>query len=162
MKKLTTILITLVAAVTLGGCQQPAKTPTTHSTKTMITSKQYTIAQLRERYVTVTDVAVKPLDLASYKQPEAKLKAAIQSGQKTLARVRLTLVSNITEKPLTDALLKYLDAADQMLTLMTGTDQTAYNAAAKAFSTQCSAIGKTYFGGQLPDSIVNYSKRMNP
>ncbi|WP_179396328.1 hypothetical protein [Lacticaseibacillus absianus] len=161
MKKIMTIALIGLTTGLMLGCHQAAPATPSHRTRTVISSKQYTTTELQARFTKVTDAAVKPLDLASYQQADTKIKAAIKAGTATLTAVRLQLVSNQTEPALTKALIAYLETATKMLQALAAGEQATFNTQAKAFSTQCSRIGRQYFKGQLPESIVNYSQRVS-
>lgn len=164
MSKLKWLLPVVILVFGLSACKSTESgTATKSSSKqaTVITSKNYTTAELEKRYVKIADVVMKPLEQASYKESQATIKKTATAGQTTLAEVKLELQDNNSNQALTQALLKYLTAAQKMLTTMLGTNQAAYTAASKEFSLQSSTIAKTYFNGQLPASMVNYSKRMS-
>lgn len=160
MKKMGYLVLLLASLMMAGGCvkvgQQPA---TSSSNKTVVTSRQYTTGQLQQRYVKISDAVIKPLNLATYKQPLATIKKTAASSQKTLAAIDLQLADNNSAPALTKALRAYVKAGEQTLTSMTGTNQAAYNSASKAFFTQCQALARQSFGGQLPDSVITLSKR---
>lgn len=161
MKRMLRLLPIVGLMLGLVGCKQAHSAATSSSKpKTVVTSKQYTTAQLQKRYVAIVDAVVKPLNMASYTQPTAQIKQAAKAGVTKVDAAGLQLASNTSQPEATQALQKLATAAKTMLTAMNGTDQKAYNADAKAFMDQTSAIAKTYFNGQLPDSLKQYSQRM--
>lgn len=162
MTKLKWLVPVVLLSIALTGCKQDNKgtTSSSSSAKPAIVSKQYTTAQLEKRYVKIADAVMKPLEQASYQESTATIKKTVTASQATIEQVRLELVDNNSEEALTKALIKYEGVAKTMLTTMIGTSQTAYTTASKNFSTQSSTIAKTYFNGQLPQSMINYSKRM--
>ncbi|WP_461216026.1 hypothetical protein [Lacticaseibacillus sp. GG6-2] len=162
MKRKVWLIPVLTLAMLLAGCKQHDATAASSSSKakTVITSKQYTTTQLQKRYTTIVDAVVKPLNLASYSQPPAKIKQAADAGIHTVEQVKLQLASNTSQPAATKAIQQLATAATTMLTAINGTDQKAYNADAKTFMTQTSNIAKTYFNGNMPLSLTTYSQRM--
>ncbi|MFD1485510.1 hypothetical protein ACFQ5J_09745 [Lacticaseibacillus baoqingensis] len=163
MKTRIWVLPIVGLALFMAGCHnndaKPAKQ--TSSPKTVVTSKQYTTAQLQKRYTTVVDIVVKPLTMASYSQPNSAVKKAAQDGVAEVEKVRLQLVANNSQPAQTKALIAQAQAAETMLKAMvSGTDQAAYNADAKTFMSQTNAIAKTYYNGVIPKSLGTYSQRM--
>ncbi|WP_390408052.1 hypothetical protein [Lacticaseibacillus jixiensis] len=155
-------LLILLLSLALVGCKHaPSTQPASSSSiKTVVTSKQYTTSELESRYTKLVDAVVKPLDMASYSKPAAKVKAAAIAQQTTVDDVRLQLVANTSRQQETKALVDLAKTAQTMLKTMTGTDQKAYNAAAKTFMSQTGTVAKQYFGGRVPQSLATYSKRM--
>ncbi|WP_156314344.1 hypothetical protein [Lacticaseibacillus camelliae] len=159
MKRFRRLIILLTVLFAAGGCAKKATKPASSSSKTVITSRQYTTQQLQARYVKVADVVIKPLNQASYKQSAETIKASVKTGQAKLNQIALQLADNQSNPALTKALQSYVKAAQTTLTTMVGTDQAAYNTASKNFFTQCQTLGQRDFGGQLPQSVIDYSKR---
>lgn len=155
-------VVILLLSLVLVGCKHAASSQpaSSSSAKTVVTSKQYTTSQLESRYTKLVDAVVKPLDMASYSQPAAKVKQAAQTQLGVIDDVRLQLVANTSQAAETKALVTLAQAAQAMLQAMNGSDQKAYNAAAKTFMDQTSTVAKTYFGGRIPQSLVTYSNRM--
>lgn len=154
--------IVAVLGLALAGCGQKASDASSSSSKpkTVITTKQYTTAQLQKRYVKIVDAVVKPLDLASYSKPTTEIKQAASTGKAQIADVQLQLAANSGQPELNSALQKLGKAATAMLTAMMGKDQATYNADAKTFMTQTNTIAKTYFNGSIPSTLTIYSQRM--
>lgn len=159
MKRIRRVMIMLMVLFAAGGCAKKTTKPASSSSKTVITSRQYTIQQLQARYVKVADAVIKPLNQASYKQPAETIKTSAKAGQASLEKIELQLADNQSNPALTKALQSYVKAAQNTLTTMVGSDQAAYNAASKTFFTQCQNLGQRYFGGQLPQSVIDFSKR---
>ncbi len=162
MKRSVWAIPVLGLGLLLAGCKQHDTTASSSSSKakTVITSKQYTTAQLQKRYTAIVDAVVKPLDMASYSQPTAKIKKTAAQGVSVVNKIKLELDSNTSQAAETKALQKLATDASAMLTAMGGTDQKAYNADAKTFMAQTSQLAKTYFNGKLPQSLATYSERM--
>lgn len=162
MKQKVWLIPVLTLAMLLAGCKQQDSTAASSSSKakTVITSKQYTTPQLQKRYATIVDAVVKPLNMASYSQPAAKIKQAAETSQHKIAQIKLQLASNTSQPEATKALQQLATAATAMLSAMNGTDQQAYNADAKTFMNQTSNIAKTYFNGDMPQALTTYSQRM--
>lgn len=154
--------IVAVLGLALAGCGQKAASSSSSSSKpkTVITTKQYTTAQLQKRYVKIVDAVVDPLDLASYSKPTAEIKQAASKGRQQIDDLQLQLADNSSQAALTSALQKLSKAAKAMLTAMVGKDQGTYNATAKTFMTQTNTIAKTYFNGNIPQKLSIYSQRM--
>ncbi|WP_125711153.1 hypothetical protein [Lacticaseibacillus porcinae] len=162
MLKKFQIIAGLALMLTLAGCGQKKANPTASSSKpkTVLTTKQYTTAQLQKRYVTIVDAVVDPLDLASYSKPTATIQQAATKGKQQIADVQLQLADNSGQPALNTALQKLGKAATAMLTAMVGKDQATYNTTAKTFMSQTNTIAKTYFNGQIPPKLNVYSQRM--
>lgn len=161
MKKKIWILSLLLLSLTMAGCQkQKATKPASSSSKTIITSKKYNTKELQSRYEKIVDAVVKPLDMASYSQPNDVIKKQVTTSRETVDNVRLELVSNTSLKDQTQALVKLAGEADTMLEAMVGQNQDDYNAKAKVFMSDTSDLAKKYFNGGVPESLSNYSKRM--
>lgn len=154
--------IVVVLGLALAGCGQKNASASSASSKpkTVITTKQYTTAQLQKRYVKIVDAVVTPLDLASYSKSTATIKQAVTKGKRQIANVQLQLADNNGQPKLNQALKQLSQAATTMLTAMVGKDQAAYNTAAKAFMSQTNAIAKTYYNGSIPQKLSVYSQRM--
>ncbi|MFD1441321.1 hypothetical protein [Lacticaseibacillus hegangensis] len=159
MKRFRQLMTLLGLFLVLGGCAKKPAKQASSSSKTVITSRQYTTQQLQARYVKASNAVIKPLNQASYKQPVAQIKASAKTGQAALEKISLQLADNQSNPDLTKALQAYVKAAQTMLTTMVGTDQAAYNAASKEFFKQCQTVGQQYFGGQLPKSVIAFTKR---
>lgn len=160
MKKLGYLMMILAAMLVGAGCgKQDNDAAKSSSQKTVITSRKYTTAQLQKRYVALSDAVITPLNLATYKQPASAIKKAAASGETRVAKVALELADNDSEPALTKALRVYAEAAKQTLKTLSGTDQAAFNAASKEFFNECQSLGQQYFSGQLPESVVTFSKR---
>ncbi|KRM72729.1 hypothetical protein [Lacticaseibacillus brantae] len=159
MKKYT-LGLAVLATISLGlaGCQNNQKSASSSSIKTTIKSNQYNAQALQKRYDKICDQVISPLTAIRYSATMAELKKQTAKNQQILDDINLELQNNTSVPALTKALTQYVTISKAVLTDIANNNPDTFKTDSQKFSTLTNQIAQQYFQGELPKSMVTYTK----
>ncbi len=157
-KSLTLLTAVLSMGLLLGGCGKQSQKNQTKAESTSLASKQHlSNFQLQQKYVALTDAAMKPVNLINQQTDSSnqKLSASLTSTKQKVQKIQKELRANQNNPKLTKSLQHYAKTILTLVSSVGSSNNNSYSTSFTKLNTEAHDIAKTDFNNEIPDSLQN-------